>query len=302
MKNLRIYWKIAKLTYFKFVHNCLKAADMLDIKNLLDGGLEETLLIPLWCRASANQLGLDFFSDLQALEIVEQIDYDFSGIAAAFQQYGQICCLARAKNIDLAIVNYLKSHPQATVVNIGAGLDTTFSRVDNGSIYWYDLDLPEVATARRSIFTKNDRSNILAKSMFDLTWLEEVNFSSDRGIFLAAGGVLHYCPPEKIKLLVQAMAEKFPGGSLFFDTTSQTGLKIANRLVKKSGNKEASMLFAAPGTEQLNAWAPKAQVGEVIPFFNAIKQDKKWLFKTKMSMNIASWFSMLKYIRFDFLG
>jgi O-methyltransferase involved in polyketide biosynthesis len=272
---------------------------MLDIKNLLASGLQETLLIPLWCRAQAGCLGLDF-TDEQAKIIIENLNYDFSQISEVFQQYGQICCLARAKNIDLAVNNYLKSHPQATVVNLGAGLDTTFSRVDNGLITWCDLDLPQVIEARKAIFPPGERLKLLAKSLMDFSWFEDVDFAAERGIFFVAGGVLHYFEQEKVKSLVQDMAEKFPGGSFFFDTTSPLGLKIANRLVKKSGNREAPMLFAAPSSKHLASWSPKASLGEMVPFFNGIKRHKTWLASTKMRMLIADCFSMLKYIRLDF--
>jgi O-methyltransferase involved in polyketide biosynthesis len=36
------------------------------------------------------------------------------------------------------------AHPEGLVVNLGAGLDTRFYRLDNGTITWIDIDLPEV--------------------------------------------------------------------------------------------------------------------------------------------------------------
>ena len=38
----------------------------------------------------------------------------------------------------------LAAHHDATVIELGCGLDTSFSRIDNGRLRWYDLDLPEV--------------------------------------------------------------------------------------------------------------------------------------------------------------
>lgn len=38
----------------------------------------------------------------------------------------------------------MDAHPEGLVVNLGAGLDTRFYRLDNGTITWIDIDLPEV--------------------------------------------------------------------------------------------------------------------------------------------------------------
>ena len=41
----------------------------------------------------------------------------------------------RAKHFDDKIKAYLTEHPHASIVNIGAGLDTTFYRVDNADLF-----------------------------------------------------------------------------------------------------------------------------------------------------------------------
>ncbi len=46
---------------------------------------------------------------------------------------------------------HIKEQPHASVVNLGAGLDTEFYRIDNGTIRWYDLDLPDVIEIRKQI-------------------------------------------------------------------------------------------------------------------------------------------------------
>ena len=57
--------------------------------------------------------------------------------------------LVRAKMLENSINEYLINHPKATIVSLGAGLDTTFSRVDNGLLIWYDIDLPDVIEIRK---------------------------------------------------------------------------------------------------------------------------------------------------------
>jgi len=39
----------------------------------------------------------------------------------------------------------------AVVVNIGAGLDSTFQRVDPGTVRWINIDLPDVVAMRQKL-------------------------------------------------------------------------------------------------------------------------------------------------------
>ena len=54
------------------------------------------------------------------------------------------------KFIDLAfeVRDYLKSHPNAAVVNLGCGLDNTGRTCDNGRCKIYNLDFPDVIALR----------------------------------------------------------------------------------------------------------------------------------------------------------
>lgn len=85
---------------------------------------------------------------------------------------------------------YITEHPRASVINLGAGLDTTFYRIDNGLIHWYDLDLPTVIDLRRQLLLDHDRVTYIAKSFLDPSWCEEVN--AQNGVFMIAAGLFHY--------------------------------------------------------------------------------------------------------------
>jgi len=104
--------------------------------------ISETLLFPLWARAEISRDHPSLFCDAKAVELVEKIDYDFSTLTAIPFEGNLLPPVARARHFDDRIKAYVTVHPRASVVNIGAGLDTTFYRVDNGAIQWYDLDLP----------------------------------------------------------------------------------------------------------------------------------------------------------------
>jgi O-methyltransferase involved in polyketide biosynthesis len=66
---------------------------------------------------------------------------------------------------------FLSRHPQGTVVEIGAGLNTRFERLDNGAVHWFDLYLPDAVELRRRFLADSDRRKTLACSILDPDWV-----------------------------------------------------------------------------------------------------------------------------------
>jgi O-methyltransferase involved in polyketide biosynthesis len=111
---------------------------------------------------------------------------------------------------------YIAEHPRASVANLGAGLDTTFYRVDNGLIHWYDLDLPAVIDVRRQLLPEPDRVTYIAKSIFDPSWCADVRHTEE-GVFMIAGGVLHWFDQVQVKQFFSMLADNFDGGEIVFN-------------------------------------------------------------------------------------
>ena len=61
-------------------------------------GVEGTLLAPLWGRAKFSREYPSVFNDAKAIELVEQIDYDFSAIDEGLRLEGALmhCCASNA--------------------------------------------------------------------------------------------------------------------------------------------------------------------------------------------------------------
>jgi O-methyltransferase involved in polyketide biosynthesis len=171
------------------------------------------------------------------------LDYDYSGVAGSYGEYGIIASATRAYQIDKILHAYISKYLDTTIVNLGAGLDTTLVRVDNGLINWYDLDLPEIIELRRSALGERERGVYIAKSIFDYSWMEEIAFEREKGVLFIAAGLFYYFRFAEIKDLVVKLAERFPGGELIFDSGSKTGVAISNRMVVKTGNSGAKMYF-----------------------------------------------------------
>lgn len=222
--------------------------------------IQNTMLISLYNRAQATRLYPEILADRQAMEIVEALEYDFSAISGSFNEFAAMSHLVRAKGMDDAVLTYMQEHPKAAVVNIGAGLDTGFLRVDNGLLRWFDLDLPDALAFRNTVIPKPKRVNQIARSVFDTTWFQDISFSAEDGVIFLAAGVFYFFHEEEIRELLIQMAEVFPGGELVFDVNSSAALAISNAMMQHSGNTGAMMYFSVDDPWLFETWSPKIKL------------------------------------------
>jgi len=101
------------------------------------------------------------------------------------------------------------------VVALGEGLETQFWRVDNGSVNWVTVELPEILAVRADLLPQPERVRMLADSALDRAWLGEVDPS--RGLLITAQGLLMYFQPDQVHGLIARCRERFPGAELVFD-------------------------------------------------------------------------------------
>lgn len=200
--------------------------------NIRLGNVQQTLLLPLWGRAVETQKVNPLLVDNKAVEIIDRLDYDFSIFSRNISEISKFGWVIRSMIIDKTVKQYIRKYPKATIVNIGCGLDTTFERVDNGSITWYDLDLPEVIDFRKGFIHDNVRRKSIAKSVFDYTWLDQIQ--PDNNVLIIAAGVLYYFDEKQVAEAFKTIADRLPGSEMIFDAASPAGIKMANRVVIKN--------------------------------------------------------------------
>lgn len=75
---------------------------------------------------------------------------------------------------DQQVMTFLQQHPDAWVINVGAGLDTRFYRLDNGRCHWIELDVTENLVWRQRLFHKNERYAHHTGSVGEMAWLESL--------------------------------------------------------------------------------------------------------------------------------
>jgi O-methyltransferase involved in polyketide biosynthesis len=130
----------------------------------------------------------------------------------------------RAYNFDNILEVFLANNSRAVVVNIGAGLDTTFQRVGEGTVLWINIDLPDVVALRQKLIPDSDREMTIAKSVFDFTWIDDISlWTKGRSILFMAAGVLCYFEAQEVEILFRKLAETYPSSHHGLQRGGRTG-------------------------------------------------------------------------------
>jgi len=225
-------------------------------------------------------------SDEMAVELVRSLNYDFDHLLQRAGDFSASYWIARACHFDDAIKVYLESHPEATIINLGAGLDTAFSRVDNGQLTWVDLDLPQVIDLRQKLLPPPERVHYIAKSILDYSWMAEVKQFGDE-CFFYAGGVLMYFTEEQVKSLLIEMANCFNGCPLIFDSISSGGLKYGNKMLEETKMVDAVLKWSLDDTRKLETWSQKVKLIRHSPFFKNINGNGHFSLLCRLQMFLS---------------
>lgn len=213
-------------------------------------GVSETLMITLYARYVELQRQDAIIKDQKALEIVNKIEYDFTKYAQGWAS--QLGCVIRAETYDRLVLQFIQKYPQATVVNLGAGLCTRFFRVDNGQIRWYEVDFPEVIALRRKLIEESDRYQFIASSIVDLDWAEEIQSEKSHPILLILEGVSMYLTEAEVKSLLQSFRQFAPTTVLMdvIDTKRAKNTKSHDTVSKT----RAAFKWGIDNSKELENW------------------------------------------------
>lgn len=220
------------------------------------GQVQETLLIPVYARAVESAREEPIFYDAKSLQMVEQIDYDFARFAAA--KHVLLDVTVRTALLDRLVGQFIADNPAGQVINLGAGLDSRFCRLDNGQIHWIDLDMPDSIALREQFFPALPRVRQIAKSMFDIDWTEQLFDVPGEQTLLVAEGLFMYFQPAQIQQFVCQLAERLPGANLLFQSISPA---YVGRQSRVPGVRETAATFGwgVRCGKELEAWDPRIE-------------------------------------------
>jgi O-methyltransferase involved in polyketide biosynthesis len=217
---------------------------------------QETLLITLYSRAVSHPRSV--FFDEKSQEILERVDYDFSRLKVPVGTRLTVCL--RARKLDDDAREFLASHPRGMVLHLGCGLDSRCTRVDNGEVTWYDLDLPDVIALRRKFFMEGPRYHMIPSSVTDLSWMDAVP-RGNGNVLIIAEGLTMYLEELAVKALILKLKENLPGSELAFDAYSTLTARSVRRhpSVRATG---ATMHWGIDDARAIESWAKGIRLRE----------------------------------------
>jgi O-methyltransferase involved in polyketide biosynthesis len=220
--------------------------------------VQETLIIPLYGRKVCSDRFPDLFNDPEAERICGMLDYDFEEKGKRMESgaglFGALEVAQRQYDIGCEVREYLRSHQDAAIVNLGCGLDDTFHKCDNGSCRGYNIDMPDVISIRNELLPAGDREYNLAYNLNDDRWMDQIDGS--RGVILFATGVFYYFKTEDVKILFDKLATRFPGGTLVFDACNQRGARMMTKTwLKEAGISDVQAFFSLENVHELDSWS-----------------------------------------------
>ncbi|MCC8043338.1 MAG: class I SAM-dependent methyltransferase [Oscillospiraceae bacterium] len=185
------------------------------------GDVQETAFIPLSNRATETLRKKPRVRDYKAVEIINELNIETSKFDKAITHESVI---ARTIMFDDAVRSFIKRYPDALCLNFGCGLDDRFSRVDNGRILWYDIDLEDSIAVRSKIFENTDRRKMLAGSVLETKWHKSIFEEADkaRRVIVIAEGLFMYFSKEDNQKILNNIVSLAPHGTLAVEMMRQS--------------------------------------------------------------------------------
>ncbi len=197
--------------------------EKVSIENLKD--VSETLLFPLLCRSYESKQDNGIINDQKSIEIMDRIEGDFS--STKLYTISRIGICLRTIILDDEVNKFLKRNPDATIVNLGCGLDTRYIRIDNGELSWYEIDLPGIIDLRKNFFKEDNRYKFIPGSVLDEFWIKKI--PKNRPVLFIAEGLCFYFSEDENKKLLKMIKYNFPGAEFLMESFHPLYIKSVNK-------------------------------------------------------------------------
>ncbi len=248
-------------------------------------GVANTLFVPLVARINVSKKFPEYFKDLKALELERYLP---EGASRGSFEYTDLASAARYFNMDQLVQAFAARHKSFNLVYLGAGFETAYDRLNLciESVNWYQVDLPDVISARKAVLGQRENEVLIAADMFKMEWAQEMD--TRLPTLLVVSGVVQYFYEEEIVAFIRDCSKAFPLGEMIFDSTSASGLKYTNWFIRQTGNADALMHFGISDSQSFVDNCGVELVEERTFFPDALRiLNNKLNLMTKIFMNIT---------------
>lgn len=196
--------------------------------NINLGDVQETALITVSIKANETLRKKPRVRDEVSVEIIKTLGINTEPYDKFMSHEGVI---ARTVMLDRMVRSFIEKNPSCVIVNLGAGFDNRFSRVDNGKISWFDLDLPDSIAVRKKVFPERKRVSMISGSVLESSWcpavLDEIKNKNAPVLFLAEG-LFMYLTLNEIAQLLSILKRNFKCGTLIAEQNNPVMVERQN--------------------------------------------------------------------------
>lgn len=257
-------------------------------------GVPETMIQTLYARAKESRRQNHVIYDGKAIEMVGQLDYDFSKADADKMMSQGV--IARTYLLDKMVGEYIAEHKNATVINIACGLDTRYYRVDNGKLRWYNLDLPETIAVRQKFLPESGAVSQIAKSAMDVSWVECIE-KRNAPVLVIIEGLTMYLSEDDVKKILGIIDGNFTDVTVFMETMSPFAVKHVKE--KSIEGSKAKFSWGIKSGKEIESLAPSFRFvcdRSLAEGMKRIKSSYKLLSRIPFIRNISNKITVLEKI------
>jgi O-methyltransferase involved in polyketide biosynthesis len=256
------------------------------------GDVAATSFLTLYCHAIETRSDNPILTDPKSVEITTELSKTLSRpdeplakalVTGTLDRNLVVHIAIRAKKYDDYVRNFLAGFPDGVVVNIGCGLDSRFLRIDNGSVSFYDLDLPEIISIKKDFFKETGRYHLIASSVLDFGWMAQVRQHKEPFLFMAEG-VFMYLDGNDVRSLVLAIKKTFPGSELVCEVENSFWLrplpkKMLQYKLQHQFNlgKDAMFRSGIRDSREMEPWQSGIQFLDEWSYFDSDEKKLGWL-------------------------
>jgi O-methyltransferase involved in polyketide biosynthesis len=194
--------------------------------------ISRTAILTLICHAVEAKNPKSGFHDPMAVLCLERLIANTSGedqrwIIKKKQAYEGLhardarALTRRVLAFDQATNRFIAGHPKCTVINLACGFDTRFWRIENEKCTYLELDLPGVIQLKKEILKDHLRYEMLAGSVLDTAWIDQVTAHGNTDFLLLAEGLWMWFPQAEAVRLFKEIGEKFERSQLVLDVVHE---------------------------------------------------------------------------------
>ena len=225
--------------------------------------LEETLFLTLAGRALDQRSPHPILGDAASDEIVRRLDYDCDKFHLSSSPIINIA--HRAKKLERSGVLVLRppsgrsgrSRPRC-----GVGAPGVMRVNPPVTVDWFDIDFPEVVTARQTLIPQRKHAHNVAADLTEAAWLEEI--PTDRPAVIVADGLMAFLSEDEMITLLDRLTRHFPSGEIAFNGYTKFAIWAAGHY---RGTQSVAGLLKSPSyfdTHEAAPWIPKLTLAREI--------------------------------------